>query len=273
MHHCKGVALLDSGVGGLTVVKEISRQLPFEHIVYFGDTARMPYGPRSPEEVRRFVYQIIDFLLTQQIKLIVVACNSATAAGLEYYRARVELPLLGVIEPGVQAALRQTRNGKVGVIGTSGTIDSGTYARAFQRLAPDVTLFSQACPLFVLVVENQLVHAPEVYRVAEEYLNPLKNEGVDTLILGCTHYPLLTEVIGAVMGPEVTLISSAEETARETRCILEEKNLLHPEESSPVHRYYVSGPAGNFRSMAIKILGEEIRPYQVVLDGEAPLVV
>ena len=268
----KAVALLDSGVGGLTVVKEINRQLPSEHVVYFGDTARMPYGPRPSEQVRFFSSQIIDFLLTQQIKMIIIACNSAASAGLEHYRERVGLPLLDVIEPGVRAALRQTGNRKVGVIGTTGTIESGSYQRVFQRLAPDVQVFSQACPLFVLVVENELVHAPEVLGVAEEYLRPLKKAGVDTLILGCTHYPLLAEIIGKVMGPNVTLISSAEETASEARRILEKKDLFCPPGGSLLHRFYVSGPAKNFRQMAVKLLEKEIRAFQVVLDEETPLL-
>lgn len=273
MDQYKGIALLDSGVGGLTVAKEIMQQLPFEHLVYFGDTANMPYGPRPAAQVRGFVYRIMDFLLTQQIKIIVVACNSATAAGLEYYRERVSLPLLGVIEPGVRAALGQTRNGKVGVIGTSGTIASGVYQHAFQRLAPHISLYSQACPLFVLFVENELVHNPEIYGVAEEYLQPLKDAGVDTLILGCTHYPLMAEVIGQVMGPEVKLISSAEETARETQRILKEMELLHPCQSPPLHRFYVSGPAKNFSQAAASLLQKEVRAFQVVLDAETPLLV
>lgn len=272
MDNCKAVALLDSGVGGLTVVKEINRQLPSEHVVYFGDTARMPYGPRPSEQVRHFAYQIMDFLLTQQIKIIIIACNSAASAGLEYYRKRVGLPLLDVIEPGVRAALKQTANRKVGVIGTTGTIESGAYQRVFQRLAPDVQVYSRACPLFVLVVENELVHTPEVLGVAEEYLHSLKKAGVDTLILGCTHYPLLADVIGTVMGPDVTLISSAEETAREARRILEERELLHPPGDSVLHRFYVSGPAKNFRQMAVKLLEKEIRAFQVVLDEETPLL-
>ncbi len=269
----KGVALFDSGVGGLTVAGEIMRQLPFEPLVYFGDTANMPYGPRPAWQVRSFVYRIIDFLLTQQIKMIIVACNAATAAGLEYYRERVKLPLLGVIEPGVRAALAQTRNGRVGVIGTSGTIQSGAYQQVFQRLAPHITLFSQACPLFVLIVENELTRSPEVYGIAEEYLSPLKQAGVDTLILGCTHYPLLVEVIGAVMGPEVKLISSAAETAREARRILTEMDLLHPGGDALLHRFYVSGPAKKFSAAAVKLLEKEVKAFQVILDNEAPLLV
>ena len=272
MDNCKAVALLDSGVGGLTVVKEINRQLPKEHVVYFGDTARMPYGPRPSGQVRLFAYQIIDFLLTQQIKMIIIACNSAASAGLEDYREQVGLPLLDVIEPGVRAALRQTVNRKVGVIGTTGTIESGAYQRVFHRLAPDVQVFSRSCPLFVLVVENELTHTPEVLGVAEQYLHPLKKAGVDTLILGCTHYPLLADVIGAVMGPHVRLISSAQETASEARRILETKELLHPPGGTPLHRFYVSGPAKNFRQMAGKLLEKEIRAFQVVLDEETPLL-
>ncbi len=265
MENQKAVALLDSGVGGLTVVKEMFRQLPREKIVYFGDTARMPYGPRSHEVVRGFVYQIIDFLQTQEVKFIVVACNSATAAGLDYYKEKADLPLLGVIEPGVRAALQETRSGKIGVIGTSGTIESGAYQEVLRRMAPGVELFSQACPLFVLIVENDLVHSPEAERVAEEYLGWLRDEGVDTLIMGCTHYPLLEDVIRSTMGPGVRLISSARETVRETRAIMEEKGLLRGQEDHLYHRFYVSGRAAPFKEMAARLLHDNIRAYQVIL--------
>ncbi len=261
----KAVALLDSGVGGLTVVREIFKQLPREKVVYFGDTARMPYGPRSYEEVRGYVYQIIDFLQTQEIKSIIVACNSATAAGMEYYKEKVDLPLLGVIEPGVRAALQETGSGKIGVIGTTGTIESGAYQDVLQRMAPRVELFSQACPLFVLIVENDLVHSPEAERVAEEYLGWLREEGVDTLIMGCTHYPLLEKVVRSTMGPGVRLISSARETAREARSIMENKGLLRVQEDYLHHRFYVSGPAAPFEEMAARLLESKIRAYQVVL--------
>lgn len=265
MENQKAVALLDSGVGGLTVVKEIFKQLPREKIVYFGDTARMPYGPRSHEEVRGFVYQIIDFLQTQEIKSIIVACNSATAAGLDFYKEKADLPLLGVIEPGVRAALQETKAGKIGVIGTRGTIESGAYQAVLRRMAPQVELYSQSCPLFVLIVENDLVDTPEARRVAEEYLRWLRDKGVDTLILGCTHYPLLEEVISYTMGPGVKLISSAQETAREARTIMEEKGLLRHQENNLCHRFYVSGPAAPFEEMAAKLLHSKIRAYQVIL--------
>ena len=263
----KAIAVLDSGVGGLTVVQEMVRLLPKENIVYFGDTARMPYGPRPHEQVRHFVYEIIDFLLTQEIKAIIVACNSAAAAGLQYYREKVELPLLGVIEPGVRAALEQTRSKKVGVIGTTGTINSGAYFDVFQKLAPHVELFGQPCPLFVLLVENDMVNTPEARRVAEEYLGPLKKAGVDALILGCTHYPLMAHVIQDVMGPDVALISSAEETAREAREILQTQDLVNVNDSMPArHRFFSSGRARPFAEMATRMLKKTIHAYQVILD-------
>lgn len=272
MEDNKAIALFDSGVGGLTVVKEIFKQLPGEKIIYFGDTARFPYGPRPQKQVRRFVFEIMDFLQTQEIKALIIACNSATAAGLEYYREKTTLPLLGVIEPGVRAALARTKKGKVGVIGTQGTIESGAYSVIFRKLAPGVELYSQACPLFVLLVENDLAGTPEARRVAEVYLSPLKNAGIDTLILGCTHYPLMADVIQEAVGPEVELISSAEETARETRQVMEEKGLLN---SSGINayrgRFFVSGPARTFQELASKLLGESIKAYQIILDNNNPL--
>lgn len=262
--------MLDSGVGGLTVVKEIFKQLPGENIVYFGDTAHFPYGQRPQAQVRSFVYEVIDFLKTQEVKMIIIACNSATAAGLHFYEKKVNVPLLGVIEPGVRVALQHTRNNKIGVIGTTGTIKSGAYQEVFKRLSSsNVQLFCQPCPLFVLIVENALVDSPEAKRVAEEYLQPLKEAGIDTLILGCTHYPLMMEVIRQVMGPDVKLISSAEETAREARHVLEKSGLLNPEENGfNTHRFFVSGPAKPFNDMALSFLGRNINAYQVILPNQ-----
>lgn len=268
MNNYKAVALLDSGVGGLTVVREMFKQLPQENIVYFGDTARMPYGPRSPEEIRGFVYEIMDFLLIQDIKSIIVACNSAASAGLDYYKKKADLPLLGVIEPGVRAALQYTRNQKVGVIGTRGTIESGEYEQVFKKIAPQVEVYSQACPLFVLIVENGLIDAPEAKKVAEEYLSPLKEKGIDTLILGCTHYPLMEEVIQETVGPQVKLVSSAEETAKEAKLILEQQDLLNRENKNPCHRFYVSGPAKPLMEVAEKLLGESIKAYQIIMEQQ-----
>ncbi len=270
MGDSRAIALFDSGVGGLTVVKEVFRQLPAEKIIYFGDTARFPYGPRPQEQVRRFVLEIMDFLQIQEIKALIIACNSATAAGLEHYREKTDLPLLGVIEPGVRAALARTKKGRIGVIGTQGTVGSGAYEAVFQRLAPGLELYSQACPLFVLLVENDLSAAPEARRVAEAYLSPLKDAGIDTLILGCTHYPLMADVIQEVMGPGVALISSAEETARETREVMKKKGILNISPIAPGNscrsRFFVSGRAKAFQELAGKLLGESIKAYQVILD-------
>lgn len=263
----KSIAMLDSGVGGLTVVREIFRQLPHERIVYFGDTARMPYGPRPHAEVRQFAMEIIEFLYTQDIKMVIVACNSATAAGLASYQEKFDLPILGVIEPGIRAALAHSKNKVIGVIGTSGTIASGAYEKAIKKIDPRVRVFSRPCPLFVLIVENNLSHTPEAYRVAEEYLSPLREEGVDTLILGCTHYPLLTHVIQEVMGENVKLVSSAEETARETREILTAHDLAnnHPREGCQiVHRFFSSGPPEPFEEIGEKLLCQKIKAYRLL---------
>ena len=266
----KAIALLDSGVGGLTVVREIFKQLPHENIIYFGDTVHFPYGPRPHAQVRGFVNEIIAFFQAQGIKMIVVACNSATAAGLEHYESKVGVPLLGVIEPGIRVALKSTKTNKIGVIGTTGTIQSGAYQEVFNRLSGGgVRLFSQPCPLFVLLVENCLVESPEAKRVAEEYLKPLKEEGIDTLILGCTHYPLMSGVIRDVMGPGVKLISSAEETARETKAILEERGLLNAQSAAALqHRFFVSGPAKPFTDLVKNLLEKTIRAYEVTLPHQ-----
>lgn len=260
------IGLLDSGVGGLTVASEIIAQLPSERVVYFGDTARMPYGPRPHSEVRIFARQIIHFLETQDVKLVIVACNSATAAGLANYQGESALPIIGVIEPGVRAALKYTRTKRVGVIGTAGTINSRAYEESIRRLDPTVEVFSQACPLFVLIVENGLANSPEAVRVAEEYLRPLREAAVDALILGCTHYPLMASVIGGVMGPDVRLISSAEETAMEAQEILARLGLLRSVDLAAVrHRFFVSGCPGPFVEIAEKVLCRRIETYQVIL--------
>ncbi|MBS4023215.1 MAG: glutamate racemase [Dethiobacter sp.] len=253
-------------MGGLTVVKEIFDQLPEERIVYFGDTARMPYGPRAHEEVRNFGRQIIRFLETQDVKMIIVACNSATAAGLRHYQAEFSLPVIGVIEPGVRAALSRTKSKRIGVIGTTGTIASRAYEESILALDPGVKIISQPCPLFVLLVENDMVDTPEALRVAEEYLRPLREAGVDVLILGCTHYPLMTHVLQKVMGPDVKLISSAEETAGDAREVLRRLALnQEPGREAARHRFFVSGNPAPFVGIGEKLLCRSIEAYQVIL--------
>lgn len=262
----KAIGVIDSGVGGLTVVKEINRILPRESIIYFGDTARMPYGPRSYEEVRGFVFQMIDFLQHQEIKILVVACNSATAAGLSYYQEACDLPVIGVIEPGVRAALARSKNGKIGVIGTVGTINSSEYIRSLQAKDESLEIYTKACPLFVLLVENDLVQTPEAEAVAHEYLDRLVEKRIDTLILGCTHYPLMSSLIRKIVGPQMELINSAEEIAAEIKRILEKTVMLNPLNSNQRrYRFFVSGNPGTFEEIGSKILQQKIRAYQVQL--------
>ncbi|GIQ64311.1 glutamate racemase [Paenibacillus cisolokensis] len=234
------IAILDSGVGGLTVVKEVMRQLPREKIIYFGDTARTPYGPRSPEEVRRFTRQIVDYLIQFNPKMIVIACNTATAVALEDIRARVSIPVAGVINPGARAAVGKTKTGFVGVIGTEGTIRSGAYEVALRVLSPHIQVYSQACPTFVPLVERGNFRSPETYETIQRTIGHLRELPIDCLILGCTHYPFLSDTISEVMGPQVELISSADETAREISTILHDKGKLAYGEEIPVHQFFAA---------------------------------
>ena len=263
----KAIAVIDSGVGGLTVVQEISHRLPHESIIYFGDTAHMPYGPRTYEEVRGFVFKILEFLQHQEIKIVVIACNSATAAGLAHYQKVCDLPVLGVIEPGVRAALAQSHSRRIGVIGTVGTINSSKYVKALRSNNGDLHIVSKACPLFVLLVENNLVDTPEAKKVAHEYLDSLVAENIDALILGCTHYPLMANLIQEVVGPAVRLINSAEEIAAEVKDILTTRDLLNPlNTKKPRYRFFVSGNPQSFEEVGSKLLNCRIKAYQVSLQ-------
>ncbi|MBP2120382.1 glutamate racemase [Cohnella lubricantis] len=253
MNH--SIALLDSGVGGLTVVKEVMRQLPREQVLYFGDTARTPYGPRPAEEVIRFTREIVDFLSQYQPKMIVIACNTATAVALEDIRSRVSIPVVGVINPGARAAIGRTKTGHVGVIGTIGTIKSGAYEQALRRLSPRVEVVSKACPPFVPLVEAGNFHSEETRRTVFGCLEPLKQYPLDCLILGCTHYPFLIDTISEVMGPNVALLNSAEETAREVSTILHENNLLAHNDEAPAHQFFCSGDSKKFQEIAQDWLG------------------
>ncbi len=255
----QAIAILDSGVGGLTVAKEVMRQLPQEKILYFGDTARTPYGPRPAEEVLAFTHQIVDYLLQYDPKMIVIACNTATAVGLQEIRARVDIPVLGVIHPGVRAAIKITKSNRVGVIGTEGTIRSGAYEQALRQISPFVTVEQLACPQFVTLVENGQTHGVETERIVAETLHPMKSKEIDCLILGCTHYPFLTDVIGKVMGEDVHLISSADETAREISTILYHRGQLMQSGEVPVHQFFSSGDAQLFKDIASNWLQQEIQ--------------
>ena len=260
----QAIAILDSGVGGLTVVKEIMRQLPREKILYFGDTARTPYGPRPAEEVICFTREIVDYLLQYQPKMIVIACNTATAVALADIRSHVDIPVVGVINPGARAAIGRSKTGVIGVIGTEGTIRSGAYEAALKLLSPRVEVVSKACPEFVTLVEDGNFRSEETLRIVSESLAPIKREMMDCLILGCTHYPFLADTISEVMGPEVSLISSAEETAREVSTILHESGKLAGRDEMPIHQFFCSGDPRKFQAISQAWLGEEIRLTPVV---------
>ena len=254
------VGVFDSGVGGLTVAREIMRNLPSEKIVYFGDTARVPYGSKSKETVIRYSRQIIRFLQEQQVKAIVVACNTASAFALDTVRDEFDIPIIGVIESGAKVAAARTRNKRVGIIGTVGTVGSGIHAQYLKKLDPGITVFGKACPLFVPLVEEGWLHDPVTVEVASRYLKELQDKDVDTLILGCTHYPLIRSTIRQVMGEEVCLGNPAYETALELGKLLEEQGLSSTgtEQKEFPYRFYVSDLADEFKEFANSIL-----PYDV----------
>jgi glutamate racemase len=256
------IGVFDSGLGGLTVAHEIMRQLPSESLIYFGDTARVPYGPKSPETVLRYSREIAGFLIGEGVKAIVIACNTATAHALTALEAELEVPVLGVVGPGARAAVKGTRNGHIGVIGTEGTIRSGAYVRAIHAVSPDAKVTALACPLLVPLVEEGWTNHDATWSIAEEYLAPLLKDDVDALVLGCTHYPLLKSVIGEIVGRQVRLIDSAEETAAETRRMLEEKGLA-ASGTTPTYRFIASDDPQQFLRLGQRFLGDAIERVEV----------
>ena len=252
------IGIFDSGLGGLTVARAIIDLLPHESIVYFGDTARYPYGPRSQADVRCFARENMELLLAEDVKLVVVACNTASAAALDELRADYPVPVVDVIEPAARAAVRLTRNRSIGVIGTVGTISSGRYLRAVAATNENVRVTAQACPRFVEFVERGETTGPTILSVAREYLEPLIAAGIDTLILGCTHYPLLTGVLSYIMGPDVFLVSSAEWTARNVFAELTRADQHAPYGAEPSHRFLCSGDPEQFRRLGARFLGPEV---------------
>ena len=255
------IGIFDSGVGGLTVARAIIDQLPNESIIYVGDTANSPYGPKSIQLVRELALGVMDRLVDEGVKVLVIACNSASAAVLRDARERYTvgrgIPVVEVIQPAVRRAVAATRNHKVGVIGTNATITSRAYDDAFAA-AVDLQITSAACPAFVDFVENGITSGPEIMKAAEQYLAPIKAAGVDTLVLGCTHYPLLTGAISYVMGDEVTLVSSAEETAKDVYRTLVAHNLLRTSTAAPTLRFQATGDAKPFGKLARRFLGPEV---------------
>ena len=252
------IGVFDSGLGGLTVARAIIDALPHESVVYFGDTERTPYGPKPLEEVYGYANEIISFLNEQDVKLIVVGCNSASSALWRLGRPRLDVPMIGVIDPPAQTAVRLTRNRKIGIIGTRATIESGQYEEAIRRTRQPVEIVARACPRFVELVEAGETVGTRVLEIAHEYLDPLRDAEVDTLILGCTHYPLLAATIQHVMGPDVLLVSSAEETAKDVYTVLIANGLLREEGSSPTYEFLASGSEEEFLQLGHRFLGPEI---------------
>lgn len=251
------IGVFDSGVGGLTVAREIMRQMPHEKIVYFGDTARVPYGSKSKETVTKFSRQIVRFLQTQNVKAIVVACNTASAVALDEIEQEIDIPMIGVVKPGAKVAARTTRNGKIGVIGTESTIGSQVYSHYIKEIHPDAEVIGKACPLFVPLVEEGLLQDPVTDEIATRYLSELIDIDIDTLILGCTHYPLIRSTVGRIIGDKVTLVNPAYETAIELRNLLEQENLLNDREprlGENQYSFYVSDAADRFKRFANAIL-------------------
>jgi glutamate racemase len=252
------IGIFDSGVGGLTVARAVLDQLPHEPVLYIGDTARGPYGPRPIAEVRQFALEIMDHLVDQGVKLLVIACNSASAAVLRDARERYDVPVVEVVHPAVRRAVSATRNGRVGVIGTRATIDSGAYEDAFAA-APHLQLTTRACPRFVEFVEAGVTSGPDLLAAAHEYLDPIVAAGVDTLVLGCTHYPLLTGVLSSVMGEQVALVSSAEQTAQDVYRVLASRGLLRDQSlPMPEHRFLATGDPEEFTRLGRRFLGPEV---------------
>ena len=257
LHKDAPIGVFDSGIGGLTVAREIMRQMPNEKIIYFGDTARVPYGNKSQETVTRFSEQIVRFLNTFQVKTIVVACNTASAYALDTLEKESEIPMIGVVKPGAKAAVEATRNGRIGVIATAATIGSKIYSKYITELNSDVTIHGKACPLFVPLVEEGLWDDPVTNEIARRYLAELIDINIDTLILGCTHYPLIRTALGRIMGDRVTLVNPAYETAIELKAMLQEMDLLNEETpglGSNQYEFYVSDKAERFVRFANSII-------------------
>ena len=261
------IGVFDSGVGGLTVAREIMRQLPRERIVYFGDTARVPYGSKSRETILRYSRQIIHFLESKGVKAIVVACNTASAYALEGLRPEMKIPIIGVVKPGAKVAAAATRNGKIGVIGTEGTIASQIYTEMIRRHNPDAVVVGKACPLFVPLVEEGWLKDPITIEVARRYLASFQETGIDTLILGCTHYPLLRSVVRDIMGLGVELVNPAYETAISLRELLQEEqidNRGHNKTKENPYEFFVSDAAERFKAFANSILPFDITSTQQI---------
>lgn len=262
------IGFLDSGVGGLTVVKEVMKLMPEEEIVYIGDSARNPYGPRPKEEVLTFTIQLANFLVAKGIKLLVIACNTATVAALEYLQKELPIPVIGVIEAGSKAASERSQNKHIGIIGTQGTVNSREYERKILSYVADATLQSVACPRFVSIVEKDRYEDARAQQIVAEELKPFEGSNMDTLVLGCTHYPLLQKIIQSHFGNNLTLIDPGVETAKSVKVFLSEKELLQTNQHrSPTHHFYTTGLADQFKNIASNWLeSTEFKVTQIPIE-------
>ncbi len=262
----RAIGVFDSGLGGLTVFKEITEQMPDESVIYFGDSGRAPYGTKSRETVIKYTLQNIRFLMNHDIKMMVIACNTMSAHSYELVKKSMDIPVIEVIEAGAATGAAETKNKKLGIIGTTATIDSGAYQRAVNKLDGSIEIYQKACPLFVpLVEEGQDWWENDITcRIAEKYLAPLKETGVDTLILGCTHYPLLKDTISKVMGKDVKLVSSAMEVARVVKRTISDNNIQRDSRLKPVYRYYTSDSVNKFEPLCSSILGKKVNSAEKV---------
>lgn len=261
------IGVFDSGVGGLTVAREIMRQLPGERIIYFGDTARLPYGSKSKETITRYSRQIIHFLQDKGVKAIVVACNTASAFALDEIRPEMAIPIIGVVRPGAKVAAETSKNGKIGVIGTEGTIGSRIYTKTIQEHNPDAEVIGKPCPLFVPLVEEGWIKDPITVEIAKRYLDFFLKSDIDTLIMGCTHYPLLRSTLRGILGDKVNLVNPAYETAQGLKTLLEEHNLVNDgagEKNGLQYQFYVSDAAEKFKDFANSILPCEIEEARLI---------
>jgi len=260
----RSIGIFDSGVGGLTVFHELMGQLPEENLIYLGDTARVPYGIKSAETVTRYALEITRFLMEQEIKLLIVACNTASSVALPALQSRFPIPVVGVLLPGARAAVRDSRVRKVGIIGTESTIGSSAYVKAIHALDSAVEVFTRACPLFVSLAEEGWAEHPLTVSIVREYLKDLQETGIDTLVMGCTHYPILRSAIGRVMGKGVKLVDSASETARDVKELLTTQGLDHRKNPEPVRRFYVTDSPERFRKVGERFLEQELAAVEKI---------
>ncbi|MFH1283537.1 MAG: glutamate racemase [bacterium] len=262
------VGIFDSGIGGLTVLNEIKKVLPKENLIYLGDTARVPYGTKSPESVKKFSMEIAKFLVAKSVKLIVVACNTASATALNMLVKKINLPIIGVVKPGAEAALIKTRNKKIAVIGTEATIKSDAYKMMLVKLSDSpVKVYNKSCPLFVPLVEEGWLNNKVTFVIAREYLRNVKKEGVDTLILGCTHYPLLSKLIRKIVGSKIEIVDSARATSNEVKKVLMRNGLLNQSKKDGKISYYVTDNPSKFKNLAVLFSGNMIKQVSLVKLG------